>query len=69
MDDCQNIAEFSESPRTVGYAAWDIVRLKGRTDLYRVYTYAGKKIFVGMNSDTVTDESRDEVMEVVERAM
>lgn len=49
----------------IKYEAFDLVRLKDRTDVYRVYTYAGRYIFVGQNSDTVTDERKDTVVEVI----
>lgn len=49
---------------------WDLVRLKTRTDRYRVYSYEyepGKTrlLFVGQNSDTVTDDRRDQVTEII----
>lgn len=47
--------------------AWDLVELKYRTEPFRVYTYKGKYIFAGMVSDTVTDESRDEVVKIIKR--
>lgn len=59
----------AKAPRKApAYRPWDVVLLKQRTDRYRVYTYAGRLIFVGIHSDTVTDETRDEVVEVVERS-
>ena len=47
--------------------SWDIVKLKHRTDYYRCYTYRGRRIFCGLNSDTVCDEQSDEVVKIVER--
>lgn len=56
----------------VKYGTWDVVRLATRTDRYRVYTYEVepgnvRTIFVGQNSNTVTDERRDRVVAVIER--
>ena len=48
--------------------SWDVVKLKARTDTYRCYTYRGKRIFCGIHSDTVSDESREEVVEIVKRS-
>ncbi len=47
------------------YKTWDLVNLENRTDKYRVYKYNGKFIFVGQNSDTVTDGNRDKVIEII----
>jgi len=49
------------------YDAWDLVELENRTDVYRVYTYKKKFIFVGQNSNTVTDESRDKVSKILNK--
>ncbi len=54
-------------PPAVKVQPWDIVRLHNRTDRYRVYTYGATQIFCGMNSDTVTDASRDTPVEIIER--
>lgn len=45
--------------------SWDLVLLANRTDVYRVYTYKDKFIFCGINSDTVTDSFKDEVVKVL----
>ena len=50
-----------------GYKTWDLVGLENRTDIYRVYTYKKKFIFVGQNSNTVTDESRDRVSKILNK--
>jgi hypothetical protein len=44
---------------------WDIVKLKGRTDFYRCYTYKGHRIYCGINSDTVCDDTSDQVKAIV----
>ena len=45
------------------FKPWDIVRLEGHTDIYRVYRYRGGFIFCGLNSDTVRD-SHDQSVRV-----
>jgi hypothetical protein len=49
----------------VEYKIWDIVRLKDRTDTYRVRSYQGTIIFVGQHSDTTTNTDRDTVESIV----
>ena len=62
--------QVSELQPTIGKKtnSWEIVKLKARTDIYRCYTYRGKRIFCGIHSDTVSDESREEVVEIVTRS-
>ena len=45
--------------------SWDTVTLVDRTDYYRVYTYRGKRIYAGMNSDTVCDDETDTVDSII----
>lgn len=52
----------------IEYKAWDVVRLKGRTDTYRVRSYRGMLIFAGEHSDTTTNPDRDTVESVVDQS-
>jgi len=69
-DEIREMEQASELQPTIGKKtnSWEIVKLKARTDIYRCYTYRGKRIFCGIHSDTVSDESREEVVEIVTRS-
>jgi len=51
------------------FKPWDVVKLRGRTGRYRVYSRAGFGfIFACLDADNITSSELDEVSNIIERS-